>query len=172
MGNDFFTELGKTFTKTAKELEKKTDSFLEQQKIRNKISSETRMIDKIYQDMGMVIYQKYISGEVLSEDMAALCDDITERKTAVAAYYEELARLKGEKICPSCGANIQGDACYCPKCGEHIEEPQQEPGYARETGDAQDAEFKECEEMMDEGETGDAPKPQEPLEGETDNTEN
>lgn len=171
MGNDFFTELGKTFTKTAKELEKKTDSFLEQQKIRNKISSETRMIDKIYQDMGMVMYQKYISGEALSEDMAALCDDITERKTAVAAYYEELARLKGEKICPACGSNIQGDACYCPKCGEHIEESRQDPGYAREAEDAQDAEFKECEDIMKEAETDSESQSEESLKEETDNTQ-
>jgi len=63
MAADFFYGLVKTISKTTKELGKTTkelgaraEQTIEAQKIRNKITGEERIIEKIKVDMGDIIY--------------------------------------------------------------------------------------------------------------------
>ena len=34
---------------------------------------------------------------------------------------EELAKIKGSRKCPGCGADLKGEPAYCSKCGTKIE---------------------------------------------------
>lgn len=117
MGNDFFDDLGETITRTAREIGERADAFLETQKLRNKISAEQRMVNKRKMDIGTLIFQRYLKGEALDEELASLCDEISCRRQNILSYQEEAARRRGEKICPCCGASVDREAAYCPKCG-------------------------------------------------------
>lgn len=117
MTDDFFVELGETLSKTAKDLGIKADSFFEGQKIRTKIMSEQRLVDQAMEDIGNIIYQKYIDGGAVDQDVTELCEEITERKVAIAQYRETVSKMKGEKVCPACGASIPMEASFCMRCG-------------------------------------------------------
>lgn len=121
MTGDFFTDFGETISKAAKDLGNRADSFVETQKIRAKILSEQKMIEKDFTDLGKIIYKKYVDGEPLDETMAEVCEDVTQRKIAIAAYRETIAKMNGETICDACGASVPADAAFCMQCGAPID---------------------------------------------------
>lgn len=126
MTDDFFSEFGETLHQAAKEFTAKTDSFFEGQKMRNKISGEQRQIDQCLKEVGSIIYEKFVEGEPLHEEIAALCEEITEHKMAIAKMRENMARKKGEKICAACGAVLPKEARFCLQCGAECEEAPEE----------------------------------------------
>lgn len=127
MTDDFFTEFGETLHQAAKEFSAKTDTFFESQKIRNKINSEQRKIDVCLKNIGSIIYERFIDGELLQDDVAALCEQVTEHKVSIAQMREAMARKRGEKICGACGASLPKEAAFCMKCGAECEvEPEEE----------------------------------------------
>ena len=121
MTGDFFTDFGETISKAAKDLGNRADSFVETQKIRAKILSEQKMIEKDFTDLGKIIYKKYVDGEPSDETMAEVCEDVTQRKIAIAAYRETIAKMNGETICAACGASVPADAAFCMQCGAPID---------------------------------------------------
>ena len=121
MTGDFFTDFGETISKASKDLGNRADSFVETQKIRAKILSEQKMIEKDFTDLGKIIYKKYVDGEPLDETMAEVCEDVTQRKIAIAAYRETIAKMNGETICAACGASVPADAAFCMQCGAPID---------------------------------------------------
>lgn len=127
MTDDFFAEFGETLQQAAKEFSAKTDTFFEGQKIRNKISGEQKKIDVCLKDIGSIVYEKFVDGEPVQEDIAVLCGQITEHKVSIANMREAMARKKGEKICAACGASMPKEALFCMKCGaECKEDPEEE----------------------------------------------
>lgn len=127
MADDFFAELGETITKTAKDIGSKADGFFESQKIRTKIMSEQRMIDKSLADIGNIIYQKYVDGGAIDEELLPLCEDITQRKVAIAKFREDVAKMRGQKVCAACGATVPSEAAFCMQCGAPCKsEPEEE----------------------------------------------
>ena len=151
MTGDFFTDFGETISKAAKDLGNRADSFVETQKIRAKILSEQKMIEKDFTDLGKIIYKKYVDGEPLDETMAEVCEDVTQRKIAIAAYRETIAKMNGETICAACGASGPADAAFCMQCGAPIDRDMEtvvNPTSAPE----------ETEEIQKEAETAEAEK--------------
>ena len=137
MTDDFFSDFGETLHQAAKEFSAKTDSFFESQKMRSKISGEQRQIDQCLKNVGNIIYERFVEGEPLHEEIAALCEEITEHKMAIAKMREDMARKKGEKLCAACGAALPKEARFCLQCGAECEEEQEEevvedPGTATE----------------------------------------
>ena len=132
MANDFFDELGMTISKKAKDLGGKAETLYETQKIRNKRNSEEKAADKIKYDLGNLIYQRYADGSAVDGEVGALCEEISQHLQRAAAYREEAALLKGQKICPSCQKAVDKVAMFCPYCGATC--PSAEP----EQKDAQD----------------------------------
>ena len=117
MANDFFDELGMTISKKAKDLGGKAETLYETQKIRNKMNSEEKAADKIKFDLGNLIYQRYADGSAVDGEVGALCEEISQHLQRAAAYREEAASLKGQKICPSCQKAVDKVASFCPYCG-------------------------------------------------------
>lgn len=121
MAGDFFTDFGATISKAARDIGNRADSFVETQKIRAKILSEQKLIEKDFTDLGKMLYKRYVDGEPLDETMAEICEDVTQRKIAIAAHRETMAKMNGETICPACGASVPEDAVFCMQCGTPID---------------------------------------------------
>lgn len=126
MGADFFDGLGETLTRTAKEFGERAEQIYEVQKIRNKISGEERIVDKIMVDVGNLIYKRYRSGEVLDGELSVLCEEIHQHVLKIKAYKEDAADIKGKKICPSCEKAVDKEVSFCPYCGAPCPEPKAE----------------------------------------------
>lgn len=152
MAAEFFDGLVKTLSKTTKELGKTTkelgaraEQTIEAQKIRNKIAGEERIIEKIKEDIGDVIYRRHSGGDGIDNELSSLCQEIDQHYLKIREYRDNAANIKGQKICPSCEREVDITVSFCPYCGTPCPTP--EP--------ADDVE-------------GDAVQPEEPAEGSND----
>ena len=129
---DFFESLRQTLTDTAEVVGKKTEDLVEIQKLRSRIRNAQRNMETDYKKLGEIIYQRYIGGAVLDEELADVCSKIMELQKETASYKEELAGRKGQNVCPVCGSSNPRDAAFCMQCGAPMpkDEPEKEDPYA------------------------------------------
>ena len=137
---EFFDGLGEALTKTAKDISEKAGSVYETQKIRSRIASEERTIEKLKSDIGNLIFSRFEAGEMLEGELGRLCRDISERLVKIETLEKENASLRGKKICPSCRKEIPMEALFCPSCGTSCPnpEPEEEAPAEEETSFAED----------------------------------
>ena len=101
MAEDFFGNLSKTLKKTVDTVGKKTDEFVEIQKIRTRQHALEDQIEKNYQDIGQIIYNRYLNGEAFDENLAGICKDITDLEKEIADCREDVANKRGRIVCPA-----------------------------------------------------------------------
>lgn len=99
----------------------KTEQTLEVQKIKSQVRVMKRNNDRDLRDIGKMIYHKYKEGEEIDEQYAELCEAIAERESSIENSMVEIAKIKGEAVCPNCNASLADGAEYCQKCGAELE---------------------------------------------------
>ena len=102
MAAEFFDGLVKTLSKTTKELGKTTkelgaraEQTIEAQKIRNKIAGEERIIEKIKEDIGDVIYRRHSGGDGIDNELSSI-DNECQHKNSVMYNPSENQRIQGQ----------------------------------------------------------------------------
>ena len=126
MSDDFLKNISKTFRETMGTVGKKTDEFVEIQKIRNRQGQLESRIENNYQEIGRKIYCRFRNGEAFDEQLAELCREIMRMEKEVEACKEQVAEKKGQTICPSCGAGVPKEASFCMYCGAPLPERKEE----------------------------------------------
>ncbi len=152
MAEDFFGELGRRIAKITQGAVDKTGALVESNRINSKITGEQKIIAQLYQQIGLNMVLKSQAGEIeLDESSSVLAGEIEEHREKIREYRENLAAVKGMKICPSCGELIPREVAFCPKCGVATPVPVIEEA-AEETDEA----FEEVSEETDaaDGEVG------------------
>ena len=133
MAKGFWDDLGNTLTRKAKGFSTKAENLYEIQKIRNKLSAQERMTEKLMMDIGRMIYARYERGEAVDGEVGAICEEISQHILEADHYRDAIAASKGEKFCPACHKAVMREASFCPYCGAacptpepEIEEPAEE----------------------------------------------
>lgn len=94
----FWENLGKKITETADTVVEKTGQTVEVQKLKSKVRIQERRIEKDYQNLGKIIYEKYADGEVLDSEYADLCKDIEESKDVIRDLEDEIRDVQEREI--------------------------------------------------------------------------
>ena len=115
--SSFWDDLGNTLTRKAKGLSSRAENLYEIQKIRNKLSAQERMTEKLMMDIGKMIYTRYEQGEAVDGEMGAICEEISQHMLEADHYRDAIAASKGEKFCPACHKAVMREASFCPYCG-------------------------------------------------------
>ena len=115
-----FDDLSRTISSAAENVSRKTEMFLEIQKMKSRLHSAQRAVEKSYRELGELIYRRYDEGEGVDSELAVICEDIIEELT------QELAFKKGKKLCPVCQAEIARESIYCMRCGSKVTEEEEE----------------------------------------------
>lgn len=153
MGTDFFDGLGETLTRTARELGERAEQIYETQRIRNKISAEERIVDKLMADMGNLLYRRYKSGETVDGELSTFCEEIDQHFLKIKEYKSEAADLRGKKICPSCGKAVDKEVSFCPYCGAACPVPERTESEEEESETVETTETEETTETAETTET-------------------
>ena len=180
MAAEFFDGLVKTISKTTKELGKTTkeigaraEQTIETQKIRNKIAGEERIIAKIKEDIGDVIYRRHSEGDGIDNELSSLCQEIDQHYLKIREFKDNAANLKGQKICPSCEREVDITVSFCPYCGtpcptpEPAQDVEGEAVQDEETDDGSNGTEEQSEEVQTEEPAADAaeePAQEQPVE--------
>jgi len=120
MNENFFKNLKQALTETAEVVTKKTEDVVEIQKLRSKIHNAKKNVEVDYKKLGIIIYQRYLSGESVDEELANICVALDDMLAEVEKYKDELAEKKGLNVCDSCDATNPKDAAFCMKCGSKL----------------------------------------------------
>ena len=115
--SSFWDDLGNTLTRKAKGLSSRAENLYEIQKIRNKLSAQERMTEKLMMDIGKRIYTRYEQGEAVDGETGAICEEISQHMLEADHYRDAIAASKGEKFCPACHKAVMREASFCPYCG-------------------------------------------------------
>ncbi|MDO4614349.1 MAG: zinc ribbon domain-containing protein [Lachnospiraceae bacterium] len=122
MSDDFFGDLGKSLSRSAQKAANKTGTFFESTKMSAQISGEQKEVEKLYADIGELVYEKTLQGEMPEDpELAELIHAVREHRVKILKMKRELAGVKGMQICPNCQEEMAPDAAFCPKCGARIE---------------------------------------------------
>lgn len=115
--SSFWDDLGNTLTRKANGLSSRAENLYEIQKIRNKLSAQERMTEKLMMDIGKMIYTRYEQGEAVDGETGAICEEISQHMLEADHYRDAIAASKGEKFCPACHKAVMREASFCPYCG-------------------------------------------------------
>ena len=152
MFEDVLSKLKKNFGETAEVIGKKTENFVEIQKLKSQIHTANHEIAQNYEEIGEMIYRRYQQGETLDAELTAICEDITELKAEVASCKDEIGQYRGEEVCPECGASVPANAAFCMKCGAPMPvcEAESAEGEVTNPSDADEDAVKAAEEVAEE----------------------
>ena len=88
---NFWDDLGNTLTRKAKGLSSRAENLYEIQKIRNKLSAQERMTEKLMMDIGKLIYTRYEHGEAVDGEVGAICEEISQHMLEADHFRDAIA---------------------------------------------------------------------------------
>ncbi|MGE5613946.1 MAG: zinc-ribbon domain-containing protein [Bacillota bacterium] len=119
----FFEDLGKKVGKAAQAAAKKSSELVEITKLNANIGSETDKIQRLYNQIGKLVYEKYAETGEADENVMTACVEIAEHEKNIKELKKKIAEIKGLKQCVNCGAEMENSQVFCSKCGARNELP-------------------------------------------------
>lgn len=122
---DFFNKLGKKASETYQATKEKASNISDELKLKGKISEQKEKIEKMYKEIGEIVYNEVKDGKDVSRDtIIPKCDEISKAKDQISKLETEILAVKKIKKCANCGAELDISAEFCSKCGK--EQPKTE----------------------------------------------
>ena len=113
----FFDDFSKKATDAAKYATKKTGDIIEQSKLNITIGALEGDIKDIYVSLGKAIYDQYINGDEISDDLIEYCKEIDDKVEEIRENREKINEIKKVVQCSNCKAENAETFEYCPYCG-------------------------------------------------------
>ena len=120
------------FNDVSKGVNDKAKSISEANNLKRKILYEEERIVEIFTDIGKKYYKNP------NEDpnvLKVLCDDIDTRRRRIKRMRYEFNQIKGYKICPKCGAEVNDKIQICGVCGARLPDADDEDFSSLESND-------------------------------------
>ena len=118
MEKDFLTQISDKLTEMGNEVSQKAKDTANIISLKNKIRAEEEKEKLIYQTIGEKYFEAHKNEEndPYAEDIAA----VFAAKAGIDTLKSQIREIKGLDKCTECGAEIVGDAVFCPKCGKKL----------------------------------------------------
>lgn len=117
---DFFNKVGNTISTKSKDVAKKAKEIAEITNLSSQVASKENSIRALYTEIGKIVYGNY------KDDKQ---EEVIDKFTAIDTYLEEIdalkvqmKALKGIQVCDTCGAEVDINSDFCPKCGAKMPE--------------------------------------------------
>lgn len=88
-------------------------------KVTMKIKEEEKQLDQSLKELGALLFNQY--NPEAQQLFPQETENIRQLYAALKQDREEMAYLKGKKICPNCGEELDGDVQRCTSCGMNVE---------------------------------------------------
>lgn len=116
---DFFNKLGKKASETYQATKEKATNISDELKLRGKISEKKETIEKLYKEIGEMVFNEVKDGKDASRDIILpKCEEISKAKDEISKLEAEILAVKKIKKCSNCGTELDLKAEFCSKCGK------------------------------------------------------
>ena len=115
----FFDQLGKQISNAGKTVAQQTKNFADGTLLQNSISEKQKSTQQLYAALGQIYYEAH-KDDPTAKGYATI-SQITTLLAEINQCREQLSRLRGNNICPTCGAEVPGNAQFCRGCGTKME---------------------------------------------------
>lgn len=116
---DIFNKAKESFAIAGKGFTQKASDVSGYAKVSMKIKEEEKQLEQSLRDLGNLLFNQY--NQESAQMFPQQTESIRQLYAALQADREELAYLKGNKICPNCGEELDGDVQRCTSCGANVE---------------------------------------------------
>ncbi len=126
---DFFSELSDKFNKGVSKLSDNSKAIVEKTKLTSSVYAYNNDKKKLISQLGEELYNCYVLGQDIPENLKGLCQEIHEIESHVEQLQKTIQSMSNTTeaaenrgvIC-SCGYQNKEGAKFCAKCGTPIEE--------------------------------------------------
>ncbi|MBQ3814951.1 MAG: zinc-ribbon domain-containing protein [Clostridia bacterium] len=112
-----FEELKRNASGVADRAVKKTNELTAFVKLKMGIKASEAKLSSVYEEIGRLFYTAERNGEDCTSDIAAYIMKADKLKADIAAAKKQISKLKKERVCESCGNEIDENVAFCPFCG-------------------------------------------------------
>jgi rubrerythrin len=113
----FFDNLGKKVGEAAQNAAKKSNEFIEINKLNSSINAEEEAIKKIFTEIGHNVYDNHCADINTTDNYEALFEEIKEHELIIKNLRMRIVEIKKVKMCDACGHEMDTATTFCPKCG-------------------------------------------------------
>ncbi|MBQ7951243.1 MAG: zinc ribbon domain-containing protein [Clostridia bacterium] len=117
---EWFDKVKSTVSKTAKYTKEKSTELYDITRLTFSINELETKIDKLFKNIGMLVYRDYEAGAEFSEDIDMMLKDIDAKYEEISAIKDEINSIKNVSLCPACKKTNPNDANFCLSCGEKL----------------------------------------------------
>lgn len=116
---DLFNRAKDSFAAAGKGFSQKASDVSGIARVTMKMKEEEKQLQTALNELGTQLYN------LRNEDAKVMFPELTEQIRTLYAEMEkdriELAFLKGKKVCPNCGVELDADVQCCTSCGINVE---------------------------------------------------
>ena len=134
---DLFNKAKDSFVAAGKGFSQKANDVSGIARVTMKMKEEEKQLQNAISELGASLYNQR------NAEAKAMFPELTEQIRILYAQLEkdrvELAFLKGKKICPNCGAELDAEIQCCTSCGinvENVERPSAQQVFCPNCGTA------------------------------------
>jgi hypothetical protein len=113
----FLDKLGETLVSAGKDVGQKAKDLSGTAKLTMDIHSKEDQVQRLYAQLGKQYYEAHSD-----EESDQQISQIRELLLTIEDMKKELLDLKGARVCPRCGRQIDAEDSYCKACGVKLEE--------------------------------------------------
>ncbi|MGI6030988.1 MAG: zinc-ribbon domain-containing protein [Eubacteriales bacterium] len=104
----------------------KANELMEITKLSMSQSEKNDEVNKLYAEMGCMVYEAYLNNDPSTEELHAKCALVDAKLAEIKEIREKINQLKKIKVCAKCGEENPSDNQYCAQCGEKLPDAPQE----------------------------------------------
>lgn len=94
MNKGIFDNIGRAVSGAAETVGQKTGELVELTRLKNQVYGLEREMKKDYEDLGKMIYERYMSEGTIEESLLPICEEIAQKEVLVREYNGEIESLK------------------------------------------------------------------------------
>ena len=124
---DFFENLGNKVSEAGSSLSRRARNYSDQARIEADMSMAQAELDRTYNNLGRMFYDKLKGREVPEEEAKALAERVDLIGRDLQEMHRQYNLIRGLVSCSKCGADVPIGTAYCPACGSPIPQAQPAP---------------------------------------------
>jgi len=118
----FIDDISKKISKGTRIIGQKSGEVFEVTKVKLDIASERDKLEKLYEDIGKMVYEIHKEGSMEIPDISDKCRLIDEVQYKIKSLNRKIVQIKGGSLCKKCGEVVSPTQRYCQHCGRELEQ--------------------------------------------------